>query len=176
MGYSLGALSGREPAGTPVSARTFLKAFHDAERGVGIRLVLGFVGRMLPKSKWLADCNVVHQYIDFFVSLAVRESSGSIEHPDRFGQREARTLIQGLVRQTEDAVEIRSQILQGMMATQDTTSVLLSNTFFLLARSPLVWKQLRDEVSVLELSALTLEVVRSLRVTRSVLNECKCFL
>jgi cytochrome P450 len=45
-------------------------------------------------------------------------------------------MIQGLIEQTDDIEYIRSQILQGMMASQETIAVLISNARFLLARHP----------------------------------------
>ncbi|KAI0905790.1 hypothetical protein F4823DRAFT_566440 [Ustulina deusta] len=45
-------------------------------------------------------------------------------------------LIEFLAASSDDVQFIRSQIIQGMMASQETTSALLGNTIFLLARHP----------------------------------------
>ncbi len=47
----------------------------------------------------------------------------------------------------QNRIEIRNQIIQEMMAAQNTTAVLISNTFFLLSRSPAIWERLRDETA-----------------------------
>jgi cytochrome P450 len=51
-----------------------------------------------------------------------------------------------MAEETGDRVFLRNQILQGLIASQDTTSSLLGNVFFLLARHPDVWRKLRSEV------------------------------
>lgn len=51
-----------------------------------------------------------------------------------------------MVEETGDRIFLRNQILQGLIASQDTTSSLLGNIFFLLARNPDVWQMLRTEV------------------------------
>ena len=85
-----------------------------------------------------------------------------------------RSLLDGLAEQTSDRIEIRNQIIQGMMAAQDTTVVLLSNTFFLLSRSPAIWERLRNETASVGSRPLTLEDTKNFRLLRNILYECEC--
>jgi cytochrome P450 len=52
-------------------------------------------------------------------------------------------MIHGLAGQTDNIVDIRSRILQGMMASQETTAVLIANTILLLSRHLETCEELR---------------------------------
>lgn len=64
-----------------------------------------------------------------------------------------KSLLEGLAKQTDDRIEIRQNITQGMMAAQGTTYVLISNTLFRLSHNPALYKRLRDEAKYLDLEA-----------------------
>ena len=55
-------------------------------------------------------------------------------------------MLYNLAEKTGDRVYLRNQILQAMLAAQDTTSNLIGNIFFPLARHGEVWQRLRKEV------------------------------
>lgn len=60
-----------------------------------------------------------------------------------------------------------------LLAGRDTTACLLSNLFFVLARSPVIWQKLRAEVAVLEGRPPTYNELRALKYVRYCVNECK---
>lgn len=84
-----------------------------------------------------------------------------------------RSLLDNLAQQTTDRNEIRNQIIQGMMASQDTTSVLISNTVFLLSRDTSTWERLRAEAIAIGSTPLTAEGIRKSKLLHNVLYECK---
>lgn len=134
---------------------------------MGIRFLLGRLSKLLPKKKWMAMIGVTHQFVDYYISKALDSS------PDaKTAQTTRRTLLANLIEQTQDRVEIRNQIFQGMMAAQDTTSVLLGNTFFLLSRHPDVWDRFRAEVLSLGDQELTFDTLKSMKLLKKILNEC----
>jgi cytochrome P450 len=51
-----------------------------------------------------------------------------------------------MAEKTGDRAFLRNQVLQAVMASQDTTSNLIGNVFFLLARHPDIWQKVRKEV------------------------------
>ena len=178
LGQPFEVVAGEESVETPVDAKTFLEAFHSAERGVGIRLMLGRASILVPKSKWLDTCGVVHRFIDYYVDKTMDEQKMEYSGPRKQSIDDSPTpfhksLLQGLGEQTQDKTEIRNQILQGLMASQDTTSVLLSNTVFLLSRHSLIWNQFRQEVLSLQSVQLTFDLLKSLKLLRNILYECK---
>lgn len=110
-----------------------------------------------------------HEYVDAYITKALEEQKLSDEHKP---SRAAHSLLGGLVQQTDDRTEIRNQILQGMMAAQDTTSVLLSNTIFLLSRSPKSWDKLRQEVLSHGEVLWRPDTLKALKYLNKVLKEC----
>ena len=76
-----------------------------------------------------------------------------------------------MAEQINDKMELRNQILQALMAAQETIAVLISNVFFLLSRHPLVWQRLRKEIIALGDSVLDVDTLQNLKYLRNVLNE-----
>lgn len=131
----------------PPHAAGFLKAFHEALSGTGLRIGLGPFKHLLPNKKWREACAITHRFADHYVNqgLEYRQKFLSKEL-DPSETSKANILLYNMVEETGDRIFLRNQILQGLVASQDTTSSLLGNVFFLLARHPSVWQKLRCEV------------------------------
>ncbi|CAF3585135.1 unnamed protein product, partial [Fusarium graminearum] len=74
--------------------------------------------------------------------------------------------------------KIRVELLSVLVAARDTTSNLLGNLFFILARRPDIWIKIRDEVSRLDTNVptSTYEQLRHLTYAKYCINECQsCF-
>jgi cytochrome P450 len=71
----------------------------------------------------------VHLFIDYYNSQAYEEED----------RPKDKSLIRGRSTRTDDPGFIRSQVIQAMMAAQDTTSELIADVLFLLARHPKYW-------------------------------------
>ncbi|KAL9113577.1 MAG: hypothetical protein Q9227_002315 [Pyrenula ochraceoflavens] len=164
IGQPLGMMAGDEPPDAPVKGKAFLKAFRLSLRGCGIRMYLGPFRVFLPRSATADHWKVVHQFIDFFVENALGDTKD-----DTSGERHS--LMDGLISQTNDKIEIRNQVIQGMMAAQDTSASLLSNTVFLLSRNPGIWARLRAEVVFAGPAPLTLEDTKKSKLLRNILHE-----
>ncbi|TGO24665.1 hypothetical protein BPAE_0097g00090 [Botrytis paeoniae] len=130
---------------SPVDMHTFEKAFDTAQSWMGIRLAFGKFGRSvsLLSNKWKESCRIVHSFVDHHIAKAL-DKLYSLNSEDY-----ASSLLENLVLQGKNLEEIRSQILQGMLVTQDTTGIVLSNTIFLLSRSPKIWARLREDIAAL---------------------------
>lgn len=129
----------------PVDMHTFEDAFNTAQGWMGIRLAFGKFGCgiSLLSRKWKESCKVVHSFVDHHITEALEKSNVSKS------QESATSLLENLVLRGKSEGEIRSQIIQGMLVTQDTTGIVLSNTIFLLSRHPEVWARLREKVASL---------------------------
>ncbi|PQE27741.1 cytochrome P450 alkane hydroxylase protein [Rutstroemia sp. NJR-2017a BVV2] len=126
---------------------------------------------LIPKSLTTTAHKQVHDYIDLFVDKALeklQEESTSNSHTLM-----QKSLLEGLAKQTNDRIEIRQNVIQGMLAAQGTTYVLISNTLFLLSRNPSLYKRLRDEVQDLDLEATThlFDVLRDQDFIHNILRE-----
>ena len=146
---------------------TFIKDFHDAMFFCGLRIILGRLKFLVPKNKVEKSCGSSHKFLDFYVDKAFAQK-GSLS-----SSKKSLSLLEGLVEETDDKVEIRNQTLQALMAASDTISILSSNTIWLLARYPLIWKQLREEILSTTPEVPTVESLNARGLLRNVLLECK---
>ena len=159
--------------------KTFMKAFHDGLFGTGLRIILGRLMFLAPKAKWLASCGKAHRFIEFHIDRALaRKHASTLEGRSQGGATNAKSqsMLEGLAEQTSDKVEIRTQIIQGMMASQETTSVLVSNSLFLLSRHTSIWEQLQDDISSTGQELLTYESLSASKLIHNILFECKSLL
>jgi cytochrome P450 len=147
-----------------------VEAFQTALMGTGMRVMLGKWQGLAPKSKFQKACRLAHEYLEHFIQQAQNENECG--HEPRSGSK-TRSMIQGLTEQTDDIKYIRSQILQGMMASQETTAVLISNAMFLLARDPKEWEKLRVEVAEMGDSILDFDTLSTSKILQNILNECE---
>lgn len=91
------------------------------------------------------DCREVHKCIDYFVQLALtRQKKGQVD--DESEDHQGYIFLHELVKTTQDPVELRSQLLNILLAGRDTTAGLLGWTFYLLARHPATYQALRTAV------------------------------
>ena len=146
--------------------------------GSGFRIALGRFKFLWRSSKWLKSCRITHRFAESYVDKAVeyRKNLASGEGSTGSGKdrdRKHKTLLYAMAEQTEDRMVLRNEILQALMAAQETTAVLISNVLFLLSRHPNVWEKLREEVASLENEELNMDLLLSLKYLRNVLDESK---
>lgn len=148
---------------------TFTTAFQDSMFWCGMRIILGRLRFLLPRWKIEKAFKSSHDFLDFHIEEAfARKENQEIETKS--------SLIEELVRQTDDKTEVRNQSLQILMASSDTISKLLSNAMFLLSRYPDVWAQLRKEVLGDGMEEVTIEGLSRRGLVRNVLLEGFSFL
>jgi cytochrome P450 len=145
FGEALGCVSGN----TPAHGEGFLEAFHAGYRGFGIRIVLGPLRFLVPNKKWNEAIVTSHRFADHYIDKALqyREKFLAGEIDTSFiGDKQSGTVLYNIAEKTGDRIFLRSQVLQALMASQDTTSNLIGNVFFLLSRRPDIWQKVRQEV------------------------------
>jgi cytochrome P450 len=84
----------------------------------------------------------VHKWLEYYISEQMASHSNGYAN----GKTAKSSMARSLATHTDDVEYIRGQILQSMLASKETTAVLISNAMFLLARNPGCWKRLREEV------------------------------
>jgi cytochrome P450 len=146
-----------------VSPQDFLRAFHAAGFWVAIRITFGWIGMNWPSSSFRDNCQMMHRFVDHYVTAALERASDATSpsnpNPRKVGSTceqnprspllDAATnanFVSSLVQQSSKTYEIRSQVLQIMLASQDVIATLLSNCIFLLSRHHNAWHKLRQEV------------------------------
>ncbi|KAI1078833.1 cytochrome P450 [Whalleya microplaca] len=120
--FLLGISSDDEHHNAPCTPEQFVDAFHNALFWTMIRIVLGRVWKIVPQGKYLRVCRIAHTFLNHYVDLAIGNMGTSKVDSNSATKQ---SLVQVLSAQTDDKELIRSQILQGMMAAQETTSALL---------------------------------------------------
>ncbi|KAJ6031306.1 Cytochrome P450 E-class [Penicillium herquei] len=85
----------------------------------------------------------VHAYVDKIVETALRETADEKKVPD---EEKAYIFLDALTATTRDPIELRSQLLNILLAGRDTTASLLSWTVLLLARNPEIFTKLREVI------------------------------
>ncbi|KAL5001261.1 cytochrome P450 [Aspergillus recurvatus] len=130
-------------------AERFSRAFDDAQAYLQVRARLGAFRMLARNTAFEQDCRVLRAAVDGYVSGALAlhqrmkpEAGGEGNEKERYD------LLSELASTVSDRVQIRSQLLNVLLAARDTTASLLSSVFFMLARHPSVWEKLEREVLV----------------------------
>ncbi|KAG7662129.1 uncharacterized protein J8A68_004391 [[Candida] subhashii] len=120
-------------------------------------------------------CNrKVQALAKYYVTLALSYSPEELEKKSRDNY----TFLYELVKQTRNPKMLQDQLLNIMVAGRDTTAGLLSFTLFELARNPLVWQKLKDEIYAkfgygdeARLDEITFESLKKCEYLKIVLQE-----
>ncbi|KAI0394071.1 cytochrome P450 [Xylariaceae sp. FL0594] len=159
--FVLGVDPSAQSSDAPLTPDAFVKSFHSSLVYSMYRVMLGPAWKLVPKKGYIESCTRAHNYLDYYISQAF--ASGE--------EQKTKSLIKELSVQTDDAGFIRSQVIQAMMAAQDTTSELLTNSLFVLARHPEYWRQLRVEFSGLSEDDLRGDRLLGSKLTANILHE-----
>ena len=156
----------------PYTAEQFVDSFHVAIYGTGLRIMLGRFKGLAPKVAYVEACKRAHDYIEHYIKRALEDPALENDSPSMHEPlSEQSSMVKGLATQTNDMNFIRNQILQGMLAAQETISVLVSNTLFLLARHPEEWEQLRTEILKYSEDLFEFHSLSSFKPLQQILNE-----
>lgn len=93
--------------------------------------------------EFYAQCKQVHEFADYYVNLALTTDLAKATSEKGSG-REKYVFLAELVKSTRDPIELRSQLLNILLAGRDTTAGLLGWTFYTLARHPESYTKLRN--------------------------------
>ncbi len=127
---------------------TFGGDWDSATMSLGIRGRLGSAYWLHSPRSFHQSCRRIHEFADYYVNLALTTDISSAKEKDASGghKRDKYIFLQELVAQTRDREELRSQLLNILLAGRDTTAGLLGWTFYILVRHPEVYEKLRTIV------------------------------
>ncbi|MCJ1405290.1 hypothetical protein MMC11_008517 [Xylographa trunciseda] len=135
--------------GSHVDGAEFAYAFDRANSWLATRSRLQDKYWLLNTADFRACNKACHTFIDYFVNLALNKDlkADSLEkgYPAA-NKKERYVFLDALVSETRDPIELRSQLLNIIVAGRDTTASLLGWMFYTLARHPDVYARLRGIV------------------------------
>ena len=127
---------------------------------------------------WRYHRRIVHRFVDDHINKALKE--GAVKPYDESKTLNkppmAQSLVKTLLNQTPDRIEVRNHIIQSLMALQNKTSILVSNTFFLLSRNPETWERLRNDLDKLNINTVTINELRGISLLQNIFKEGNCIL
>lgn len=126
------------------SSGDFATSFDKAQMGLATRGRFGDKYYLCNPKGFKDDCDICHKFIDHFVRLALSKDLREKELGS--GSKEKYVFLEALVTQTQDPIELRSQLLNILLAGRDTTASLLGWLFLSLARDPARYTKLRDVI------------------------------
>ena len=161
------------PGTSSEAGQEFAKAWNESQYGMRTRFRTGALWSWTRGFKSRKDIKYVHNFIDNYVQRALEyRKTLDIEKSDpEVGGRYV--FLHELAKATNDPQQIRSELLNILLAGRDTTASLLSNVWFILAQRPDIWKKLRAEVDWLGGDKPTFAQIKDMKYLRMVLNECK---
>lgn len=108
----------------------------------------------------------VLQYVDDYIDESLK-----MDHKD---PQTDHNYIQDLATAVGNRKTLRDHVLHLLLASRDTTATLLSNLFFALAKKPLVYAKLREEVvRTFGDKVPTFEQLKDMQYLKWCINECK---
>jgi cytochrome P450 len=169
FGQSVGTLK-KDP-----SESAFAQAFHYAQKAIIVRGTLGIFNIFYRDRKAEESNRICRDFARHFVDEAIRATETNKQDPEETDspKRKKHIFSHELASRTSDPQRILDELMNMLVAGRDTTASLLSNLFFTLAKNPLIWAKLRDEVASLHGRAPTYEELRSLKYVQCCINECK---
>jgi cytochrome P450 len=125
---------------------TFAPAFDGATDAIGKRARFADLYWIYNPKSFRDNCSEIHRFTDHYVNIALNPDQKSEKDIETGRKKVKYVFLHELVKATRDPVELRSQLLNILLAGRDTTAGLLGWTFYLLARHPHIFNKLRDEI------------------------------
>lgn len=160
------------PGASPETASRFADAFNRSQAAAGhANRTIPLLARLIPNPQVKRDIEYVHSFTDHYVASGLQWLKQQDLEKSATKNGERYVFLHELVKATQDPVRIRSELLNMLIAGRDTTASLLGNVFFVLARTPDVWRKLRKDVEELNGEPPSFEQIKSMKYLRNVLNE-----
>jgi cytochrome P450 len=157
---------------------SFGKSFDRANAVVVLRSYLMDLYFLYCPAEFRKDCADIQEFARYYVNLALAGDlqSGTNKSTPGGPTESGYVFLQELVKETKDPDELRSQLLNILLAGRDTTAGLLGWTFYLLSRHPEVYEKLRTVVietfgEFSSNAAITFESLKSCSYLQHVLSE-----
>jgi cytochrome P450 len=142
-----------------------MSAFTYAQKVVGMRVLLGRMSFLIRDRKFWDSCKLVQTFTQHHIDRALHRGTKQIDGTPKYN------LVKEIAKENKDEEALRSQLLNVFFAGRDTPAVALSNIIFCLARHPLAWSKIREEVGESEPEDLSFERLKSMRYLQHAINE-----
>jgi cytochrome P450 len=149
----------------------FMNAFEYAQRGTGIRSILGRLKFLHRDKEWWRACQQVTDYADKHVDLALGRLDDQKMRDEEQHQSEPLRLVDEMAHDTQDRVTLRSHIISVFSPAHDGAATTLTNAVFHLARNPNVWEKLKAEIDPTKGKLLDYELLNTYQYVEWVLKE-----
>ncbi len=175
FGWSMQSLSAVQQDNREAIA--FSEAAEYAQKTIWRNFSLGWVGRWIPDFKDWRARRLLHRTVNRIVRQVLSNPNQLLRLSSN--EKEAKkhyVFLEHLAQRTRDPDVLRDQLMSGLLGGRDTTSSLLSNLFYTVARNPAVWEKLQAEVTLIPNHPPTLEDIQHAKYARNCLQECKFLL
>lgn len=126
---------------------------------------------------WFAAVDRIHEFLYEYIDKAMKQYHDAKAQHQQAGDKfdgERNDFLWTLMGQVHDRLEIRTQLIGVWFPSNETTSILMSNVVFALARNPQVVQRLRQDIVAYGDKPLTFEGLRSIAYLRYIINESEC--
>ncbi|KAF2084281.1 putative cytochrome P450 alkane hydroxylase [Saccharata proteae CBS 121410] len=163
-------------AGDDKSLLEFEEAFNRTQRTIANDAALGPFDIFNSRKKFQKDCKIVHGFVQSHVDRVLGTELSRLPHEDleKSGESSCKrrhVVLEELARETQDPVQLRSEMMSLIVASRDTTGCLLSNLWFVLTRSPQIWGKLREEICQLQDRQPSFEELKQLKYLQACIKE-----
>lgn len=117
-----------ELTGAQNSAKEFANAFDQSQLALSVGARLGDGYWLVHTREFHRMVKQVHDFVDYFVQKAMASGAEKEKQDDKY------VFLHALAQQTQDPIELRSQLLNILLAGRDTTASTLGWFFFLMSQ------------------------------------------
>jgi cytochrome P450 len=133
---------------------------------------MGVISFLFPDKKFKKSLSLIHEYVDYFVDKVIAYRASDEKEIE--GKVVKYVYLRELAKDTGDRRVLRDQIVSILAAERDTTTAVLSLSFWLLLRHPKVVERLREEIAPLGRHRPSYEQLKGMAYLRWILEESKC--
>lgn len=153
----------------------FTISFNRAQKYMANICRWGKLARLFPVNQdFEKDKNFVHDFVDGFVDKGLSKRGQLLSEKSANEVSGRYLFIDELVRQTDDRLRIRSELLNVLLAGRDSTASLMTNMWFILSKRKDVFQKLQEEFNELggQLGReISFEQLKQCKYLKAVLNE-----
>jgi cytochrome P450 len=124
------------------NTQSFAADFDRCQATLATRIRFGKLYFLVDSAAFRKSCLRCHEFVDHYVNRALAEDLNDAGK-DIEKNNERYVFLKALISETRDPTELRSQILNILLAGRDTTAALMSWVFYCLARDPQRFAKLR---------------------------------
>lgn len=157
---------------TKGSEQGFAESFTRGQDFIANMSRWGVWAKLFPANKQFDhDQKFVHDFVDYYVQKGLAKRDQLLTEKSNSEKTGRYVFIDELVRQTTDPIQIRSELLNILLAGRDTTASLLTNVWFILSKRPDIWSKLQSEIGTLNGEVPSFEQLKNLKYLKALLNE-----